>query len=115
VPSMDPKERAKEDHKQYMKSMSWIRRFRAYWSVQGPGVLFIALIISMQIAFGTWQLVKYLTETQHRHVSKHFGFTVCPLTSSQAFGWGVVLAKSSAGIMYVLNSNSSSQLNCSPS
>jgi dual oxidase len=68
IPSMDPDQKAEEDHKEYMRSMSWGRRFRAYWSVQGPEVLFFALVISMQIAFGTWQLVKYLTQTQYRHV-----------------------------------------------
>ena len=68
VPSMNPDKKAEEDHKAYMKSMPWGRRFRAYWSVEGPEVLFILLVLSMQIAFGTWQLVKYLTEMQYRHV-----------------------------------------------
>ena len=68
VPSTDPDQKVEEDHKQNMKSMSWGRRFRAHWSVEGPEVLFIALVISIQIAFGTWQLVKYLTEMQYRHV-----------------------------------------------
>ncbi|KAE9375572.1 hypothetical protein N431DRAFT_463651 [Stipitochalara longipes BDJ] len=53
---------------------------------EGPEVLFILLVISMQIAFGTWQLVKYLTETQYRH----------------AFGWGIVVVKTSAGTLYVV-------------
>lgn len=83
VPSRDPEERAEEDHKEYMMSMAWGRRFRAYWRVKGPELLFVALVVSMQIAFGTWQLVKYLSEMRYRH----------------AFGWGVVLAKTSAGIL----------------
>jgi dual oxidase len=57
-----------EDHKEYIKSMSWGRRFRAYWSVEEPEALSPALVISMQVAFGTWQLMKYLSETQYRHV-----------------------------------------------
>jgi hypothetical protein len=51
--------------------------------VRGPEALFVSLVVSMQIAFGTWQLVKYLAEMQYRH----------------AFGWGVVLAKVSAGVL----------------
>jgi hypothetical protein len=34
-------------------------------------VLFVMLVISMQIALGIWQLVKYLTQTQYRHVGIH--------------------------------------------
>lgn len=70
APSMEPDKKAEEGREQYMKSMSWGRRLRAYWSVQGPQVLFIAVVIGLQIGMGTWQLVKYLTETQYRHVSK---------------------------------------------
>jgi dual oxidase len=83
VPSMNPEKKAEEDHKEYMKKLSLDRRLRAYWSVAGPEVMFIALVISMQIALGTWQLVKYLTDIRYRI----------------AFGWGVVLAKTSAGIL----------------
>lgn len=52
---MNLDKKAEEDHKRCMKYMSWGRRFRAYWSVEGPEALFIMLVISMQIAFGTWQ------------------------------------------------------------
>jgi len=68
IPSMDLDKKVEEDHKEYMRSMGWGRRLRAYWSVRGPEVMFVALVVSMQIAFGTWQLVKYLTEEQYRHV-----------------------------------------------
>jgi hypothetical protein len=51
VPSMNLDKKAEEDHKSYMKSISWGRRLRAYWLVKGPEVLFIMLVISMQIAF----------------------------------------------------------------
>ena len=60
IPSMNPDKKAEEDRQACMNSMSWGRKLRAYWNVEGPEVLFIALVISMQIAFGTWQLVKYL-------------------------------------------------------
>ena len=76
-----------EDEKrdeELLKSMSILRRIRAYWAVRGPDVLFVALVVSMQLAFGVWQLVKYVTEMQYR----------------AAFGWGVVLAKTCAGALY---------------
>lgn len=83
VPSMKPGMKIEDDHKNYMKNLPWGRRFKAYWSVRGPEIVFMALVISMQIAFGTWQLVSYLTEPKYR----------------RAFGWGVVLAKTSAGVL----------------
>lgn len=84
VPSMKPGKKAEEDHNDYMKRMSVWRRLRAYWEVRGPEVVFLAMVVSLQIAFGVWQFVKYLTG---------------PYTAG--FGWGVVLAKTSAGILYV--------------
>jgi dual oxidase len=74
IPSMDPDKKVEEDHKGYMRSMSWGRRLRAYWSVRGPEIMFITLVVSMQIAFGAWQLVKYVTEEQYRHVSSPIQF-----------------------------------------
>jgi dual oxidase len=68
VPSLNPEAQAEAFHDKYMKSLPWSRRFWAYWSVQGREVLFIALVVSMQVAFGTWQLVDYLTKPQFRHV-----------------------------------------------
>ncbi|KAI4843497.1 hypothetical protein E4T44_06708 [Aureobasidium sp. EXF-8845] len=64
--------------------MSYARRLRAYWEVHGPEYGFLALVVSMQLAFGIWQLVKYLTTSPYR----------------ETFGWGVVLAKTSAGVLY---------------
>ncbi|KAF4631951.1 hypothetical protein G7Y89_g6177 [Cudoniella acicularis] len=84
VPSLDPDKQAEQDHDEYMKSMSWGRRLRAYWSVEGREVMFIALVIALQIAFGTWQLVEYLSNITYRN----------------AFGWGIVFAKTCAGILY---------------
>lgn len=60
------------------------RRVRSYWAVHGPEVTFIALVVSMQLAFGIWHLVKYLTGEYY----------------TAAFGWGVVLAKTCAGALY---------------
>jgi dual oxidase len=68
VPSLNPAAQTEAYHEFYMKSLPWSRRFWAYWSVQGREVLFIALVVSMQVAFGMWQLVEYLTKPQYRHV-----------------------------------------------
>ncbi|CZS88092.1 hypothetical protein WAI453_000495 [Rhynchosporium graminicola] len=84
VPSMKPDKKAEDEHKEFMKHMGTGRKIRAWFAVRGPEVLFIGLVISMQIAFGTWQLVKYLSQMQYRH----------------ALGWGVVVAKTAAGVLY---------------
>ncbi|TVY53411.1 putative respiratory burst oxidase-like protein [Lachnellula cervina] len=84
VPSLNPGAQAEERHEHYMRSMSRGRRFRAYWSVQGREILFIAVVVSMQVAFGTWQLVEYLVTPKYRH----------------AFGWGLIVAKTCAGVLY---------------
>ena len=67
-----------------MKSLPIWRRLRVYWAVKGPQVGFLALVVSLQIAFGTWQLVKYITDPRY----------------TDAFGWGVALAKTCAGALY---------------
>ncbi|TVY82692.1 Superoxide-generating NADPH oxidase heavy chain subunit A [Lachnellula suecica] len=84
VPSLNPQAQAKAHHEDYMKFMPWGRRFRAYWSVRGREVLFVALVVAMQVAFGTWQLVGYLTIPQYKH----------------AFGWGLIVSKTCAGVLY---------------
>lgn len=81
VPSLEPDLKVEECNRNYMKSVPLARKLRAYWSVKGPEILFITLVIAMQIAFGVWQMVKYIVETQWR----------------AALGWGVVLSKTSAG------------------
>ncbi|KAK5655171.1 hypothetical protein OQA88_6070 [Cercophora sp. LCS_1] len=69
---------------EYVRKMSIWRRIRAYWAVHGPEVLFLTLVISMQVAFGVWQAVKYSINPEY----------------VEAFGWGVVLAKTTAGALY---------------
>lgn len=76
IPSREIDKKAEQDHDEYMKSMPLGRRLRAYWSVEGPEALFIALVVAMQAAFGIWQLVKYLTDMQYRNAS-------CPETLDQ--------------------------------
>jgi dual oxidase len=84
IPSLEKDRKDEKDEKDYVKKMPIGRRFRAYWAVDGPEYVFVGMVVAMQIAFGTWQLVKYVSDMQYRH----------------AFGWGVVLAKTSAGVLY---------------
>ncbi|GME48314.1 putative FAD-binding domain-containing protein [Neofusicoccum parvum] len=84
IPSLEKVRKEEQDEKDYKRGMSIWRRVRSYWTVHGPEILFIALVVSMQLAFGIWQLVKYVTVAEYR----------------AAFGWGVVLAKTCAGALY---------------
>ncbi|KAA8572627.1 hypothetical protein EYC84_003227 [Monilinia fructicola] len=84
VPSLKPSQKAGENHDEYMRSMSWGRKFRAVWSVRGPDIIFLLIVITLQAGFGVWQLTKYLGKTEYRH----------------AFGWGMVMAKTCAGVLY---------------
>ena len=87
VPSLEQDKSEEEESKHYLRSAPLSRRLHAYWSVQGPEIMFIALVVAMQMAFGIWQMVKYIVERQWR----------------RALGWGVVLSKTSAGVrMYTL-------------
>lgn len=83
IPSMKKEKDKEASQRQYVKSMKLWRRARAYWAVHGPEIAFLGLVVGMQLAFGIWQFVKYLTG---------------PYTGG--FGWGVVLAKTCAGALY---------------
>ncbi|KAK6850022.1 hypothetical protein PG995_013855 [Apiospora arundinis] len=84
IPSPKQADKAQADEQRYVKSLSMWRRVRSYWAVHGHEILFIALVVSMQLAFGIWQCVKYATGPQYQ----------------AALGWGVVLAKTCAGALY---------------
>ncbi|VUC27299.1 unnamed protein product [Clonostachys rosea] len=84
VPSFKQVKKEEEAEKAYFRRRPGWRRIRAYWVVHGPEVAFLALVISMQIAFGVWQLVKYSTTPKYK----------------AAFGWGAVMAKTCAGALY---------------
>ncbi|KAL4892305.1 FAD-binding domain-containing protein [Aspergillus ambiguus] len=84
IPSLQTEAKNDQDENAYVHRLSFWRRLRAYWSVHGPKILFLAMVISIQLAFGIWQLVKYLTTAEYRN----------------AFGWGAVLAKTCAGALY---------------
>ncbi|KAF2246098.1 hypothetical protein BU26DRAFT_432596 [Trematosphaeria pertusa] len=84
IPSLEQDRKEAKDEDEYVRHMSIWRRIRAYWAVQGPGIAFLALVVAFMLAFGIWQLVKYLTYDEYR----------------PAFGWGVVVSKTSAGVLY---------------
>lgn len=84
IPSLNQAKKDEEDEQKYFHRLPSWRKVRAYWAVHGPEICFIGLVVSMQLAFGIWQLVKYLTTEKYR----------------AGFGWGVVLAKTCAGALY---------------
>lgn len=84
IPSLEQDRKEAKDEDDYLKHVSIYRRTRAWWAVKGPEVVFMALVLILMIGFGTWQFVKYLTFDQY----------------TPAFGWGAVLAKTCAGVLY---------------
>ncbi|KAK4098459.1 hypothetical protein N658DRAFT_517950 [Parathielavia hyrcaniae] len=84
IPSMKQEQEEAIHQKAYMRKLSTWRRIRSYWAVHGPEITFLGLVVAMQLAFGVWQLVKYLTGEYY----------------TDAFGWGLVLAKTCAGALY---------------
>lgn len=84
IPSLEQDRKEAKEEDDYLKQMSLYRRARAYWAVKGPEIMFMALVVILSIGFGVWQFVKYLTFDQY----------------TPAFGWGVVLSKTCAGILY---------------
>lgn len=84
IPSLEQDKQAAKEEDDYMKHISWGRRLRAVWEVDGPEYLFLAFVVAWQIGLGVWQCVKYATGPQYQ----------------AAFGWGVGLAKACAGALY---------------
>ena len=87
VPSQnqtDSKEQDREDADREQK-LPFRRRARAYWAVHGPVLLFMAFVVALQLAFGLWQMIIYIENPAAR----------------AALGWGVILAKASAGVLYL--------------
>ena len=74
-----------EDAAAKQKRLPLRRRWTAWWSIQGPAVVFLGFVVLLQIAFGTWQVVTYAVDR--------------PLARS-ALGPGVLVAKFSAGVLY---------------
>lgn len=84
IPSLVQERSADKNGDHYVKSLPLGRRIRAHLAVDGPETAFLTLVVSLQIAFGVWQCVKYATQPQWQ----------------AALGWGVVLSKLSAGVLY---------------
>ncbi|CBY01655.1 hypothetical protein LEMA_P004420.1 [Plenodomus lingam JN3] len=84
IPSLEQDRKEAKEEDDYLKQMSFYRRARAYWAVKGPEIAFLALVLGFMIAFGVWQFVKYLTSDLY----------------TPAFGWGAVLSKTCAGVLY---------------
>lgn len=70
----------------YAHRMTWYRKIRAYWSVQGPKIAFITFVFCLTLAFFLWQGLYYYFDPAAR----------------AALGWGVVMAKFCAGALYPL-------------
>jgi hypothetical protein len=68
----------------YEQNLSFPRRAQAYWAIHGPKKLFRVFVIALQIGFGLWQLMTYIRKPKAR----------------AAFGWGIIVAKGSAGVLY---------------
>lgn len=84
IASLEEDEQKTKEVDAYMKHISWPRRLRAVWEVDGPEYLFLVVVVSMQIALGVWQCVKYATGAEYQ----------------AALGWGVGMAKAAAGASY---------------
>ncbi|KAE8267158.1 hypothetical protein A4X09_0g5188 [Tilletia walkeri] len=72
------------DAVEYEKKLPFRRKLAAHWSVEGPTYLFMTFVIALQLAFGLWQGFIYVKNQPIR----------------QALGWGVIVAKFSAGALY---------------
>ncbi|KAE8233890.1 hypothetical protein CF326_g1072 [Tilletia indica] len=72
------------DAVEYEKQLPFRRKLAAHWSVEGPTYLFMTFVIALQLAFGLWQGFIYVKNQPIR----------------QALGWGVIVAKFSAGALY---------------
>ncbi|KAK5170223.1 uncharacterized protein LTR77_004809 [Saxophila tyrrhenica] len=86
VPSQKQTDSKEQDDKDTAEErrMPWRRRIRAYWTVHGPVYCFMAFVVALQIAFGVWQMVMYIQNPVAR----------------AAFGWGVIVAKVAAGVLF---------------
>ncbi|WOO85418.1 Putative respiratory burst oxidase G [Vanrija pseudolonga] len=83
IPSLKQEKDEEDSQDEYMRKIGFTRRLRAFWAVHGPSIVFLGIVFGMMIAFGVWQLVKYCGEAYR-----------------SALGWGVVVAKTCAGILY---------------
>lgn len=55
IPSTKQETEGEEADAEYLRRFTWVRRFRSYWSVRGPEIMFIALVTIMILAFCLWR------------------------------------------------------------
>lgn len=84
IPSLEEEQDKEKEVISYLKNLTFRRRARAIWEVHGPEYLFLALVTALQLGLGIWQCLKYALGQQYQ----------------AAFGWGVAVAKFSAGALY---------------
>jgi respiratory burst oxidase len=85
VPSQKQNVAEEDDNvTRYSQNLTFGRRVRAYWSLNGPRVAFLTLVTASILSFGIWQLMEYATNTEARVL----------------LGWGVLVAKGFAGAIY---------------
>ena len=84
IPSMKQDSENQQNIKVYLRSIGAWRRFRSYWIIRGPEIMFLILVVGLMVGFGVWQMVTVITDPRYE----------------EAFGWGVVLAKTCAGALY---------------
>ncbi|KAK9896768.1 hypothetical protein P389DRAFT_83871 [Cystobasidium minutum MCA 4210] len=70
--------------RKYERKLPFGRRWKAYWSVKGPEVAFLAFVGASIVGCSLWQGLKYALNVQAR----------------AAFSYGLVVAKFCAGAMY---------------
>ncbi|KAK4622043.1 Dual oxidase 1 [Fulvia fulva] len=86
VPSQkqaDSQENDKEDRAEEQR-LPFRRRMRAYCAVHAPNILFVAFVVACLLGIGLWQMVIYIKNPAAR----------------AALGWGVIVAKACAGVLY---------------
>lgn len=53
IPSMEQEKQTEKEEADYLNNISWPRKLRAIWEVNGPEYCFVAFVISAQIALGS--------------------------------------------------------------
>lgn len=84
IPSLQQAKKNEDDNVHYLEGVGWGRRIRAAWEVQRPEYVFLMVVVGLQLGLGIWQCLKYALDD----------------SVQAAFGWGVALAKFSAGALY---------------
>lgn len=84
IPSLEQEKQNQKEEEDYLKRASFRRKLYAWWKVVGPEYVFMAVVVALQLGLGIWQCLKYALGREYQ----------------AALGWGVALAKFSAGALY---------------